>query len=267
MKYRVWLLPMTQQLLDSEEIVTELDISHLVIEDDTPVDNLQSEKQQRLLVEPLYSSKVLPSPFLAAANVGLFYKLKGDPVVPDVMLSLGVQCADDFSKKQNRSYFVWEFGKLPEVCVEIVSNQEGDELTLSRKSQQKGKTTVKKDLYAQIHIPYYVVFDPLKQIQSKGDMNEALLRVWLNSAGRYVELTPPQGISEVGQSIWLEEVGLGLTLWSGEFEEEVTRTWLRWCDLDGQVILTGAEGREIERLRADRLAERLRAMGIDPNEV
>lgn len=41
---------MTGQLLN-EEIVTELDISHLTIEDDTPVYNLQSEKQQRLLVE------------------------------------------------------------------------------------------------------------------------------------------------------------------------------------------------------------------------
>ena len=206
--------------------------------------------------------------------MGLFYKLKGDPLVPDAMLSLGVQCADDFSKKQNRSYFVWEFGKLPEVCIEIVSNQEGDELTLSRKSQQKGKTTVKKDLYAQIRISYYVVFDPLKQIQGETEMNGALLRAWSNSAGRYMELTAPQGISEVGQSVWLEEVGLGLTLWSGQFEEEVTRLWLRWCDRNGQVILTGAEGREIERQgreierqRAGRLGERLRAMGIDPNEV
>ena len=272
---------MTQQILNTEEIVTELDISHLVIEDDTPVDNLQSEKQQRLLVEPLYSSKALPSPFLAAANVGLFYKLKGEPVVPDAMLSLGVQCADDFSKKQNRSYFVWEFGKLPEVCVEIVSNQEGDELTLSRKSQQKGKTTVKKDLYAQIHIPYYVVFDPLQQIQGQNEMNGALLRVWLNSAGRYLELTPQPGMSEVGQSVWLEEVGLGLTLWSGQFEEEVTRLWLRWCDREGRVIPTGAEGQAIERLRAEaeqqradgaeskaqRLAERLRAMGVNPDEI
>ena len=272
---------MTGQLLNTEEIVSELDISHLTIEDDTPVDNLQSEKQQRLLVEPLYSSKSLPSPFLVAANVGLFYKLKGDPVVPDVMLSLGVQCADDFSKKQNRSYFAWEFGKLPEVCVEIVSNQEGDELTLSRKSLQKGKTTIKKDLYAQIHVPYYVVFDPLKQIQGKDDMNEALLRVWLNTAGRYVESTPPEGISAVGQSIWLEEVGLGLTLWSGQFEEDVVRTWLRWCHRTGQVISTGAEQaqierqeKEAERQRADgaedksrRLAERLREMGINPDEI
>lgn len=251
---------MTGQLLNTEEIVTELDLSHLTIEDDTPVDNLQSEKQQRLLVEPLYSSKALPSPFLAAANVGLFYKLKGDPIVPDMMLSLRVQCADDFSKKQNRSYFVWEFGKQPEVCIEIVSNAEGDELALSRKSQQKGKTTIKKNLYAEIRIPYYVVFDPLKQIQGQDEMNGSLLRVWLNVAGRYTELTPQAGISEVGQPVWLEEVGLGLTLWSGQFEEEVTRLWLRWCDREGRVIPTGAE-------RAERLAERLRSMGINPEEI
>lgn len=56
------------------EIVTSLDISHIVTEDDTPVDNL-SEKQQRLLTEALYSSWLAPNGskrFLAAANVGLF---------------------------------------------------------------------------------------------------------------------------------------------------------------------------------------------------
>ena len=126
---------MTQQLLDtedySEEIVTEPDISHLVIEDDTPVDNFQSAQHQRLLVDPLCSSKALPLPFLVAANVGLFYKLKGEPIVPDVLLSLGVERAEDLSQRRNRAYFVWEFGKVPDVCVEIVSNQEGDELTVS----------------------------------------------------------------------------------------------------------------------------------------
>ncbi|NER96798.1 MAG: Uma2 family endonuclease [Symploca sp. SIO1B1] len=162
-----------QQLLTQEpenlEQVTELDISHLVIEDDTPVDNFQSEEQQRLLVEPLYSSSVLPRPFLAAANVGLFYKLKGDPIVPDVMLSLGVQRAVDYSQRQNRSYLFWEFGKLPEVCIEIVLNQEGDELLLSKQSQRKGKIRTKLDIYAQIGIRYYVVFDRKKtRIQAPG---------------------------------------------------------------------------------------------------
>ena len=286
---------MTQQLLSSEEFVSELDISHLAIEDDTPVDNFQSEEQQRLLVEPLYSSKPVPAPFLAAANVGLFYKLKGDPIVPDVMLSLGVQRSDDFSQRQNRSYFAWEFGKNPEVCIEIVSNQEGDELNLSRKSQQKGKTTAKKDIYAQIGVSYYVVFDPLQQIQGQDEMNGALLRVWSISPVAYRELTSAPGIVTVGQSVWLEGVGLGLTLWEGQFEEDVSRLWLRWCDQQGQVIPTGAEraeaesqraeaesqraeaesqraevaiqGREAERLRAERLAERLRALGENPDEI
>lgn len=272
---------MTSQLLNSEEIVTELDVSHLVIEDDTPVNNFQSEEQQRLLVEPLYSSKVLSSPFLAAANVGLFYKLKGEPIVPDVLLSLGVQRPDDFSQRQNRSYFVWEFGKVPEVCIEIVSNQEGDELIVSKKSRQKGKTTVKKSIYAQIGVRYYAIFDPLQQIQGKDEMDGALLRVWSISPDGYTELTPNQGISAIGQSVWLNAAGVGLTLWEGQFEEEVTRLWLRWCNRDGQVIPTGAEGQEVERQgreierqranaesqRADRLAERLREMGINPDEI
>jgi hypothetical protein len=272
---------MTGQLVNEAELVSELDISHLAIEDETPVDNLQSEKQQRLLVEPLYSSAPISAPFLAAANVGLFYILKGDPVVPDMMLSLRVQCADDFSQRKNRAYFVWEFGKVPEVCIEIVSNSEGDEITLSRKSQQKGKAIAKKDLYAQIQIPYYVVFDPLRQIQKENEMNGGLLRVWWNVAGQYTELTPAPGISEVGQMVWLERVGLGLTLWAGQFEEALTRVWLRWCDREGNVIPTGAERAtteqqraeierqraEIERQRAERLAERLREMGVNPDEI
>ena len=116
------------------------------------------------------------------------------------------------------------------MCIEIVSNQEGDELTLSQKLQQKGKTTAKKEIYAQIGVRYYVVFDPLKQIQGKNEMDEALLRVWSISPSGYTELTQRQGITGIGQSVWLEAVGIGLTLWEGQFEEEVTRLWLRWCD-------------------------------------
>ncbi|UBF25603.1 Uma2 family endonuclease [Kovacikia minuta CCNUW1] len=258
---------MTFQILNTEGNVTELDISHLVIEDDTPVDNFQSAQQQRLLVEPLYSSKAVPQPFLAAANVGLFYKLKGEPIVPDVLLSLGVQRPEDFSQRQNRSYFVWEFGKVPEVCIEIVSNAEGDELALSKKSQQKGKTTTKRAICAQIGVRYYAVFDPLRQIQGEDEMNGALLRVWSISPDGYPEITPSQGINEIGQSVWLGMVGLGLTLWEGQFEEEITRLWLRWCDRDGQIIPTGAEDRDMERQRAERLAERLRAIGVNLDEI
>ena len=277
---------MTQNLFNSEGftfetseehpegVVTSLDISHLEIEDDTPVDNFQSAQQQRLLIDALYSSTPIPLPFIAEADVGVFYQLKGDPIVPDVLLSLGVKRAEDFSQRENRTYFVWQFGKVPDVCVEIVSNQEGDELDLSQKSRRKGKTRSKKDLYAQLGVPYYVVFDPLRQLQGEQAMAEAILRVWTISPTGYTELTPASGILSTGESVWLDGVGLGLTLWEGAYEEETSRLWLRWCDQEGQVVPTGAEGQaaerqraETERQRADRLAEKLRELGVDPDTL
>ena len=69
---------------------------------------------------------------------------------------------------------------------------------------------------------------------------------------------------------WLPGVGLGLTLWEGEYEGQ-PGLWLRWCDRQGVVIPTGRERAEQERQRAEqerqraqRLEERLRALGVDP---
>src|SRR5437879_807126 len=79
-------------------------IDDLVFEDGKPVDNFFVEKQQRLLTEPLYSCWPGPGegvPFLVASNVGLFNAVKEPPEVPDAMLSLGVQVADDLERKEN----------------------------------------------------------------------------------------------------------------------------------------------------------------------
>lgn len=161
------------------------------------------------------------------------------------LLSLGVEVPEDLSKKKNRSYSVWEFGKVPEVCIEIVLNREGNELG-SKLSD-----------YARIHIPFYAVFDPLKQLQNPDELNGSLLKVWMLSGGKYVELLQP---------FWLEQVGLGLALWEGEFEG-IEDLWLRWCDRPSNVIPTGKERANQEQQRADRLADRLRELGIDPTEV
>ena len=272
---------MSQLLTDQQQstpsvdisVNPSVDISHLVIEDDKPVDNFQSAQQQRFLVQTLYDSEALPVPFLAEANVGLFYQLKEDPIVPDVLLSLGVQRGGDYSQRENRSYFLWELGKLPELCIEIVSNQEGDEVTLSRKSKRKGKTFTKKDRYGQIGVRYYVVFDPLEQIQA--DIGYVKAKIWTYSPdGSGYSETLAQSINELGHYIWLDTIGVGLTLWRGEFEENVTRVWLRWCDVDGNVILTGAERAKLADRRADsaeakaqRLADRLRELGLNPDEI
>ncbi len=104
-----------------EPVDTSADIQHLITEDETLVDNLPSEKQQRLLTEPLYSAWSGPGEgrtFLAAANVGIFAQVRNPAIVPDMFLSLDVEVAEDWWRKEHRSYFVWEFGKPPELVQE-----------------------------------------------------------------------------------------------------------------------------------------------------
>ena len=237
----------TEADLSAAELGLSPDIDDLVIEDDLPVDNLISEKQQRLLTGSLYSNENLLGDsregsalqnrlFLAAANVGVFYAIKQPPLVPDVFLSLDVEVPQDWTQKKNRTYFVWEFGKPPDVVIEIVSNREGNEL--GRKLRD----------YARMGVGYYAVFDPLHQLGSTD------LYLFENRANRYQALTES----------WFEEIGLGLTLWDGVFEgkrdscnDPPGNRWLRWHDATGTVIPTGAERAETERQRAD--MERQRA--------
>jgi Uma2 family endonuclease len=206
------------------------DIQSLITEDDTPVDNLPSEKQQRLLTEPLYSSWAdagAGRPFLAAANVGVFSVARNPAIVPDMFLSLDVQVADDWWQREHRSYFVWEFGKPPDLVLEIVSNKEGEE------------AGEKKDKYAWMRVSYYVIYDPLQQV-----MPEVLTVYRLRDF-----------VYEHQETTQLPPLKLGLTLWEGTFEGKHD-TWLRWTDEHGVIIPTGKEQAEQERQRAEQERQR-----------
>jgi Uma2 family endonuclease len=266
---------MSQSLTETPDVLDECvrkeveeAVENLVTEDDEPVDNIYSAKQQRLLVEPLYSSWTPPPDkyhtgeprqFLADANVGVFAALHQPPLVPDMFLSLDVRVPDNWHEKSKRSYFLWEFGKAPEVVVEIVSNRKGNELGSKLRD------------YARIAVMYYVVFDPARQL------GEETLHVFKLSGRQY----EPLGNGE------LSDVGLSVKLWAGSYEDKET-TWLRWHDAQGTLIPTGAERAKLEAERADRQSERanleaeranreseraarlaakLREMGIDPDTV
>jgi Uma2 family endonuclease len=248
--------------LTVEDVAYEIDISQLVTEDDEPVDNIFSEKQQRLLVDSLYASWAGPGEgrtFYAAANIGVFYMPRNPAIVPDVLLSLDVEAREEIEEKRNRSYFIWEFGKPPDVAIEIVSNKVGEELG------------TKLNKYSRLRVAYYVVFDPLHQL------GEEALSVYRLQGYNY----------HPHESLFLSDLGLGLTLWAGEFAD-LHRTWLRWVDQQGNLLLTGIESREQERLakeaaiesreqerlakevaleRAAKLAAALRQLGHDPDQL
>ena len=241
-------------------------VDHLVTEDDTPVDNVFSEKQQRLLTEPLYSSWAglgEQRSFVAMSNVGLFFSVHRPPLVPDAMLSLDVELPADIRLKPHRSYFVWEYGKPPDVVIEVVSNLEG------------GEDSKKLHAYARIPIRYYVIYDP------DGLLGPEVLRAYRLDGLRFRKMDEP---------IWFPDVGLGLRLWQGRYED-LDAIWLRWVDAEGTPVPTGHERAEserqlaesqrqraesewqraeterlradTERQRADRLAEQLRQLGVE----
>ncbi len=222
-----------------EEEVPRPDVSQLITEDDTPVDNLFSEKQMRLLTESIHTSWKPGFPFVAMANVGVYVALNRPAIVPDVLVTTEVEPLQDAMKKDHRSYFTWMYGgKVPDVVIEIVSNNKGGELSNKKRD------------YHHIGVPWYVVFDPAHHLTAN------TLNVFERQRAEYV----------ITKHSTLEGLGLGITLWEGEFEG-MRDIWLRWTDREGELLLTGRERAAVESERASRLAARLRELGVDPENL
>ena len=215
------------------------DNSKIVQEDDTPLDSFLNEKQQRLLTEVLSGYQLNDGiPFIVAANVGIFRNVRFPAIVPDVFLSLNVTVPDDWKERNIRSYLLWEFGKSPEIAIEVVSPTPGNELG--------SKLTD----YARLGITYYVVYDPL------GELSDSPLQIFQLQGGRYAPKTDS----------WFPLVGLGLTLWQGIFEG-ANGTWLRWCDAEGNVIPTVEELAARLSLTQSELTETKSQLSIAQNQT
>jgi len=67
---------------------------------------------------------------------------------------------------------------------------------------------------------------------------------------------------------WLisHRLGLALVLWQGDYKG-VTATWIRWATLEGMLLPTPQELAEEAQQKAERLAAKLRELGINPESV
>ncbi len=206
----------------------------LVTEDHKPAERIYIERLYHLLTSTLITSWPGPDegrPFLVLANVGWFYQAKTPAVAPDCLLSLDVTCPKDLHTKEGHSYYQWQMGKPPEVIIEVVSDRRG------------GEDSYKRDLYARQGVAYYAVYDP------EHLLSDETLRTFKRNGGAYHPTSPGP---------W-PDVGLGLRLWKGVFEDHEDE-WLRWCDANGQIIPTAAESNLLLAERVRQLEEELRRL-------
>jgi Uma2 family endonuclease len=168
------------------------------------------------------------------------------PLAPDIAVIKGVDYRDDI-----RSWRVGKTGPSPHVVFEIASEE-----------------TWKKDLlekplrYAQMGVQEYLAYDPNEPPLRRGD-SRRLFGWHLTHNGAQPLPSGPDG-----------------RLWSTQLDSFLIPDgqWLRLTDKDGLPRLTQAEAAdrraetavrraEAEARRAETLAEKLRSLGIDPDQL
>ncbi len=223
--------------------------------DDTPVDN----EFQNLIPNLLDTILAMVWPdredWFFGVDMGIYYDPSQPAIVPDGFLSLGVE---RFVGEQGRlSYVFWEEDNIPPtLALEVVSRTYG------------GEYERKKAIYANLGIRYYAVYLPTQKNRRK----RRPLEVYRLVEGEYQLLE--------GNPVWLPEVGLGLGRERGTHLGR-EREWLYWYDEAGNRLLTPEERMQQaqdqaqqaqdqvlqEQARAERLAEKLRELGVDPDSV
>ncbi|MFN6514474.1 MAG: Uma2 family endonuclease [Nostoc sp. CreGUA01] len=172
------------------------------------------------------------------ANQFLYYA-QGFPklrVAPDVMVIF------DVPPGGRDSYKVWEEGQVPQVVFEMTSQ-----------GTQKQDQEQKKNLYEQLGILEYWLFDP------KGEWIEEKLRGYRLDGETYQLIV--DGISQpLGLKVTVEGELLGFYRLDTE-EKLLTPTEL------AKELQQERQRAQEERQRADRLAEYLRSQGIDPDNL
>ncbi|MCU0567621.1 MAG: Uma2 family endonuclease [Oculatellaceae cyanobacterium Prado106] len=221
--------------------------------------DLQPQLLSRTLNLPQYSR----SEWFTGSDLNLYYDDQHSQWYkrPDWFLSVGVSRLYD-GKDLRRSYVVWQEGKAPDVVVEFLSEGTAAEdlgrfldadvlqesgienpersapsIAAGETAEVKEKPPRKLEVYeAYLRVPHYIVYDR--------DTQRLRYFQWMEGGYEERSLRPQSPL------IWLADLGVGLGIWQGEFEE-AQGEWLRWCDAAGNWLLTDTElerqAKELER--------------------
>jgi Putative restriction endonuclease len=179
--------------------------------DGLPVDSELQEFMSNFLKGLLIDAWADRNDWFFGVDMGFYYSAGVPPVVPDGFLVVGV----DRIKSENLrlSYVLWEEQVLPQLVLEVVSKT------------YRGEYNVKKDLYEDLGILYYVVYNPLRK-------RKPSLEIYKLIQGKYVQM--------VGNPIWMPELGLGIGKERFNYQG-YDREWVFWFDENNHRYLTAQE--------------------------
>ncbi|MFE1746915.1 Uma2 family endonuclease [Coleofasciculus sp. H7-2] len=210
-----------------------------LLSDEPPLETYLHLQQMLLLIKCLDWWWRSRNDFFVAGNLSIYYsprqRKSEDFRGPDFFVVLGTE------RKSRKSWVVWEEdGKYPNVIVEILSDKTA--------ATDRG---LKKQIYQDIfRTPNYFWFDP-ETLEFAGFQ---LL------AGQYQTLEPNQQ-----GYLWSQQ----LELYLGIHERK-----LRFFTAEGQLVELPEEAAQVQRqqkelaqARAERLAAKLRELGIDPDTL
>lgn len=242
---------------------------------DDPVENIHQPPLAAALTDALGAAQRIRPDMLIGSNFGLVAGVDNEAVVkaPDWFYVPRVHPVPEGVVR--RSYTPRMEGDPVAVVMEFLSADDNGELSI-RAMPPYGKLY----FYEQVlQVPVYVIYEPRR----------GRLEVRSLQGGGYV-VQPPDAAGR----FWIEPLDLFLGVWRGERLAQ-TINWLRWWDADGNLLPWSAEQAnaerqraeterqraeterqraetehqraEVERQRADRLAELIRAQGLDPDQV
>jgi Uma2 family endonuclease len=243
--------------------------------DGKPVENFQEHPQGSLLTDsiwPVLKQRHPDGQFCIGHDSGIYWRITERPLdgckspdwfyVPDVPPTLGGEV--------RRSYVLWQEHMPPFVILEFVSGTGAEERD---QTPWEGKFWVYERIIRPAYYGIYEV-DP-GRVEVHHLVDGRFQRLPANERGHYA----------------LAPLGVELGIWQGEYRN-LELPWLRWWDAQGQLLPSAEErvqqeqqlkeqaqqqaeqaqqqaeqerlAREQSQRRAERLAEQLRALGIDP---
>ncbi len=198
------------------------------------VKNLQEHPQSIFLtdsIQPLLKKLHPDGQYCIGQDSGIYWQLHADPpekgaVTPDWFYVPNVL---PINGQMRRSYVMWREIVAPLIVVEFVSGNGAEE-------RDNTSSTGKFWVYEQaIRVPYYGIYEVAKaSVEVYRLVADSYERVSANERGHYP----------------ITSLDVELGIWQGEYQN-ATLPWLRWWDLQGNLLLTGEERAEQEKQRAE----------------